>query len=74
MANNDFNGIQLSDPLADVTNTNWHQAYIENSDLYLCSQSIIEQAHAEAPTAAARGYIYGICESRRRMALLAGQA
>lgn len=73
MANSDFNGIQLSDPLADVIDTDWHQSFIENCDLYLCSRGVIEQAHAEAPTAAAKAYIFGICESRRRLALMSGR-
>lgn len=60
------------DPLSNVKNTNWHEFYIQNTDLYLCDERTIENAHEEAPTEVAKAYIYGIYESRRRNSVLAG--
>ena len=61
-----------NDPLSNVKNTNWHDFYIETTDLYLCDEPTIVLAHDEAPTEAAKAYIYGIYESRKRISLLSG--
>ncbi|MFZ6772882.1 hypothetical protein ACO0LB_09195 [Undibacterium sp. SXout7W] len=60
------------DPLMNLANTDWHDIYIENTDLYICDEKTIADAHAEAPTDIARAYIYGIYESRKRNSVLAG--
>lgn len=64
--------VGLPDPLEELKGTDWFDQYIENSDLYLSRKEVIENAFSEAPTEAARGYIYGICEFRHRIALLTG--
>lgn len=60
------------DPLMNLVNTDWHEFYIQNTDLYLCDQNTLEDAHEEAPTEIAKAYIYGIYESRKRNSVLAG--
>ena len=60
------------DPLMNLVDTDWHQIYIESTDLYICDKKIIEDAHHEAPTEVAKAYVYGIYESRKRAAYLTG--
>ena len=62
----------IQDPLHNLANTDWYVQFIEESDLYLCDQSTLNSAIAEAPTAAAAGYLYGIRESRLRAQILNG--
>ena len=64
--------VGLPDPLDGLKGSDWFDQYIENSDLYLSRKEVIESAFNEAPTDAAKGYIYGICEFRHRIALLTG--
>ncbi|MDO8728610.1 MAG: hypothetical protein Q7K26_01815 [bacterium] len=64
--------VGLPDPIEGLKGSDWFDQYLENSDLYLSRKEVIEQAFHEAPNEAARGYIYGICEFRHRLALLTG--
>lgn len=64
--------VGLPDPIEGLKGTDWFDQYLENSDLYLSKKEVIEQAFHEAPSEAAKGYIYGICEFRHRLALLTG--
>jgi len=61
-----------NDPLSNVRNTDWHDFYIQTTDLYLCDETTILAAHGEAPTEVAKAYVYGIYESRKRVSLLSG--
>jgi hypothetical protein len=60
------------DPLLGTHGTDWHFLYIENADLYVCEREKIEQAYISAPSGAAKGYVYGIYESRQRTAIMTG--
>ena len=65
--------IKLVDPLETVKNTDWFEIFIENTDLYLCSKQKLISAIKKAPTPEVQGYVFGIFESRQRMAILTGQ-
>lgn len=66
--------MDLEDPLATLVDTDWYDTYINNRDLFLCEKEVIVQAHQEAPTPESKGYIYGIYESRHRIAVFTGRA
>jgi hypothetical protein len=66
IANTKTVATSVQDPLHNLAKTDWYIQFIEVHDLYLCDQSTLNAAIAEAPTPAAAGYVYGIRESRLR--------